>query len=63
MGVVHSAILFYWQTKWLLHGKFLQRVYELEEGIHIFTEKKTKPKPSFICDEIQALCLTEILLT
>ncbi|KAF8783319.1 Zinc finger BED domain-containing protein 5 [Argiope bruennichi] len=47
MVSVHSALLFYCEARWLSHGKFLQRVYELKEEISIFLEEENRSAENF----------------
>ncbi|GFS74196.1 protein FAM200A [Trichonephila clavipes] len=60
MGAVHSSLLFYCEARWLSHGKFLQRVYELRNEITVFLEEENLPEAEkiwrwFIFDEVELL--------
>ncbi|XP_035207173.1 zinc finger BED domain-containing protein 5-like [Stegodyphus dumicola] len=58
MGAVHSALLFYWEARWLSRGEFLQRVYELREEIAVFLEEENRPEAENFRDTLFVMKLS-----
>ncbi|XP_074036235.1 protein FAM200B-like [Leptinotarsa decemlineata] len=67
MGAVHTALLYYYNSRWLLRGNVLFRVFELrdeirtflqqerQENIKYFTEPDFMLKLAYLCDVFEKL--------
>lgn len=58
---VHSALLFYCESRWLSRGKFLQRIYELREEIAIFLEEENRPEAENFRDGLFVMKLSYLV--
>ncbi|KAF8789976.1 Zinc finger BED domain-containing protein 5 [Argiope bruennichi] len=63
MSSVHSALLFYCESRWLSRGKFLQRVYELKEEITIFLEEENRLEAENFRNDLSAMKLSYLVDT